>query len=158
MRCGAGASTWCRRMSSTTRRRGWRTGWSGRRGCFMARTSALAVVALAVTVASLFVGDTWIAPREVGEALLGRGAANTIIIVRDLRLPRALLAFVVGAALAGSGTVFQGLFRNPLADPFVVGISGGAALGAVAAIVAGVQVSVLGLGAVTLAAFAGALG
>jgi iron complex transport system permease protein len=124
----------------------------------MARISALAAVAFVVTVASLFVGDTWIAPREVADALIGRGAANTIIIVRDLRLPRALLAFVVGAALAGSGAIFQGLFRNPLADPFVVGISGGAALGAVAAIVAGVQVSVLGLGAVTLASFAGALG
>lgn len=82
-----------------------------------------------------------------------------LTILRDLRLARAVLAFCVGAALALSGVVFQGLFRNPLADPFVVGVSGGSALGAVAAIVLGVPVTIFwGLGSAGLAAFAGGLG
>jgi len=82
----------------------------------------------------------------------------TPVILWDLRLGRAILAFLAGAALGASGVTFQGLFRNPLADPFVVGISGGAALGAVGAVVAGAQKTVLGLGAASLAAFAGGLG
>src|SRR5579883_2738168 len=56
-------------------------------------------------------------------------------IVLRYRLPRGILAFLVGASLGASGVVFQGLFRNALADPFVVGVSGGAALGAVVSIV-----------------------
>lgn len=79
-------------------------------------------------------------------------------IIRDLRLPRAILAFLVGASLGTAGVVFQGIFRNPLADPFVVGVSGGAGLGAVAAIVLGVNVTLLGLGASSFFAFGGALG
>lgn len=82
----------------------------------------------------------------------------TPTILWELRLGRAALAFLAGAALGASGATFQGLFRNPLADPFVVGVSGGAALGAVSAIVAGAEVTVLGLGASTLAAFGGGLG
>ncbi len=78
-------------------------------------------------------------------------------ILWDLRFPRALLSFFVGASLGISGCIFQGIFRNPLADPFVVGVSGGAGLGAVIAIVAGVQLTLLGLGATTIFAFTGAL-
>jgi len=79
-----------------------------------------------------------------------------VAIVWDLRLARALLAVLVGAGLAGAGAAFQGLFRNPLADPFVIGASGGASLGATLAIIAsgsrnGASVSV------PLAAFIGAL-
>ena len=59
-----------------------------------------------------------------------------VAIVWDLRLARALLAVLVGAGLAGAGAAFQGLFRNPLADPFVIGASGGASLGATLAIIA----------------------
>ncbi len=59
-------------------------------------------------------------------------------ILWDLRLPHALLAWLVGASLGTAGVIFQGLFRNPLADPFVVGVSGGASLGAVVAIVSDV--------------------
>jgi cobalamin transport system permease protein len=77
-------------------------------------------------------------------------------ILWRLRLPRALLAGAVGAALATAGAIFQGLFRNPLADPFVVGVSGGAALGAVTAIILGLTAGIPafafvgGLGAVIL--------
>lgn len=74
------------------------------------------------------------------------------------RLGRGLLAFLVGSSLGVSGVVFQGLFRNSLADPFVVGVSGGAALGAVTSIVFGLGASVLALASSTATAFAGGLG
>ena len=78
------------------------------------------------------------------------------VIVLDLRLPRVVLAAVVGAALAASGTVFQAVFRNALADPAIIGVSSGAALGAVLVIVTVGAGSLAGLG-VPLAAFLGAL-
>ena len=102
---------------------------------------ALAVCSALLVFVSLFVGPAGFAP-----------AAN-VDAIRTTRLLRAGLAFLVGAALGGSGVVFQGLLRNPLADPFVMGVSGGAALGAVIAIVLGLDA----LWGVTLAAFAGAM-
>jgi len=77
------------------------------------------------------------------------------IIFLQLRLPRVALAAVVGLALATSGTLFQGLFRNPLADPAIIGVSSGAALGAIAVIVLGGGALLGGL-AVSMAAFVGA--
>jgi iron complex transport system permease protein len=79
------------------------------------------------------------------------------VIVFQLRLPRVLLAAVVGGALAASGAVFQGLFRNALADPAIIGVSSGAALGAIVVIVT-VGAGSLGAFAVPLAAFVGAMG
>ncbi len=81
---------------------------------------------------------------------------STEVILFDLRLPRVALALLVGLALAISGTLFQGLFRNPLADPAVVGVSSGAALGAIAVIIAGGGTLLGGFG-VTVAAFVGGL-
>ncbi len=75
-------------------------------------------------------------------------------IVRSLRLPRAILAFLVGGSLAASGASLQALIRNPLADPFLLGLSGGAGLGAVVAI----ALHLAGPWALPLAAFGGALG
>ena len=69
-----------------------------------------------------------------------------------LRLPRILLAIVIGGALAVSGTVFQAVLKNPLADPYIIGVSGGAALGATAAIVLNAAP-----GVVAAAAFAGSI-
>src|SRR6185295_18597391 len=77
-------------------------------------------------------------------------------IIFQYRLPRGILAFLVGASLGASGVCFQGLFRNALADPFVVGVSSGAALGAVGAIVLGLQTTVLGLAPPTAMGFLGA--
>lgn len=77
-------------------------------------------------------------------------------ILFEYRLPRGILAFLVGASLGASGVCFQGLFRNSLADPFVVGVSSGAALGAVLAIVLGFHTTVLGLAPPTATAFVGA--
>ncbi|MBA3448106.1 MAG: iron ABC transporter permease [Pseudaminobacter sp.] len=82
------------------------------------------------------------------------------IIIHDIRLPRSILAALIGAALAVSGAVMQGLFRNPLADPGLVGVSAGAALGAVSVIVLGetmLATAWLGIHALPFAAFAGAL-
>lgn len=76
-------------------------------------------------------------------------------IITDLRLPHMLLLMLVGAALAGSGGAYQGLFRNPLADPFLIGISSGAGLGAVIAMLIKSPYTPAGLMRVPLAAFAG---
>jgi iron complex transport system permease protein len=78
-------------------------------------------------------------------------------IVLDLRVPRALLAAVVGAGLAGAGAVFQGVLRNPLADPYVIGVSAGAAFGATVALT-GLAAAGAAVVLVPLLAFAGALG
>ncbi|WP_454850599.1 FecCD family ABC transporter permease [Rhizobium binxianense] len=84
------------------------------------------------------------------------------IIIFDIRLPRAILGFLIGASLAVSGAVMQGLFRNPLADPGLVGVSSGAGLGAVVMIVLGGSVAaplyaLLGIYALPIAAFGGGL-
>ncbi|HEX5149060.1 MAG TPA: iron chelate uptake ABC transporter family permease subunit, partial [Candidatus Limnocylindrales bacterium] len=89
---------------------------------------------------------------------LGRSwspAAETI--VWDLRLPRVLTSMVVGTALAVAGATFQGLLRNPLADPYVLGTASGAALGAAIAVLLPVRIVVLGFGLLHGLAFLGAL-
>jgi iron complex transport system permease protein len=87
----------------------------------------------------------------IARALLGDTADANATIVRELRLPRALAAFAVGGLLAVAGALMQVLLRNPLADPYILGISGGAAVGALAAMLAGIAALV------SPAAFAGAL-
>jgi iron complex transport system permease protein len=82
-------------------------------------------------------------------------AAETIVV--DLRLPRVLTAMLVGLALATAGTVFQGLLRNPLADPYVLGTASGAALGASVAVLLPVRIAFLGFGLLHGLAFVGAL-
>ncbi len=90
---------------------------------------------LAVVIASLGVGAVRLTPYETVSALFDHALkASHRAIIRDFRLPRILLVALCGAALAMAGVGFQGLFRNPLADPYVVGASGGAALGATLAI------------------------
>ena len=84
-------------------------------------------------------------------------SAATETIVWDLRLPRVLTSMVVGAGLAVAGTTFQGLLRNPLADPYVLGTASGAALGAAIAVVIPIRVAFLGFGLVHVLAFLGAL-
>jgi iron complex transport system permease protein len=78
-------------------------------------------------------------------------------ILYDIRLPNLVLIALAGMALGASGTAFQGLFRNPLADPYVIGIAAGAGLAAVLAMVARWPADVMGMAAVPAAAFAGAL-
>jgi iron complex transport system permease protein len=108
----------------------------------------IAILLLAVVAASTF-GTATISWRDV---IAGDPTARTVML--DIRLPRVLLAALVGAALAAAGVTFQTLLRNPLADPFILGISGGAACGAAVTTALGLA-RVPGL--VSLVAFAGAL-
>ena len=106
-------------------------------------------------VTALWVGAIPLSLSDLFAVLTGQGASPTqSAVVLKIRLPRTLLAALVGAALGASGGAFQAVLRNPLADPYILGVSGGAALGAAAAIAAG-AVSPLIL---PCAAFAGALG
>lgn len=106
---------------------------------------------LVLAAAALAVGTVALAPGDVWAALGGRGDATTIAIVRSLRLPRVALAALVGAALGMSGAALQGALRNPLAEPYLLGVSGGAAVGSVIALAAGVQAAA----GISLGAFAG---
>ncbi|MBT8398727.1 MAG: iron ABC transporter permease [Gemmatimonadetes bacterium] len=101
------------------------------------------------------VGPVEIPLAEFLNALRGQADPTTQTIVANLRLPRVILAAMVGGGLAVSGTVFQALLRNPLAEPYVLGVSSGAALGAVTAIVFGLTIS--SVVALPLAAFGGAV-
>ncbi|WP_434590167.1 FecCD family ABC transporter permease [Streptomyces sp. A5-4] len=120
-------------------------------------TVLAAALALA-TVAGLALGSVRIPADRVLEILTGGadpGPYRTIVL--DVRLPRVLLGVVVGAGLAVIGTVLQALVRNQLADPFLLGVSSGASVGAVAVIVLGIGAGVATTVTIPLAAFAGAL-
>lgn len=119
--------------------------------------AGLAALLAAALALALAVGPSGLEPAAVARALTGAdgdGAAADIVL--RVRLPRALLAALVGASLASAGTLFQALLRNPLADPYVLGVSGGAALGGIVALSAGGALG-LGYAAVPPASFAGAL-
>lgn len=100
-----------------------------------ARPAALLlVVSLAAVLASVFVGPAHIGTGEAFAALFGGADARSRLIIWEIRLPRALAAFLAGGALGAAGAAMQGLLRNPLADPGVLGVSSAAALGAVIAV------------------------
>jgi iron complex transport system permease protein len=113
-----------------------------------------AAALLLLLVASLAVGAVPMAPAAAMRALFGDGDPLAVTIVRELRLPRVMLAMLVGCALGSSGAALQGTLRNALAEPYLLGVSGGAAVGAVLAMAAGVADPA----ALPLAAFAGAIG
>jgi len=112
--------------------------------------AVLAGVTLAVFAVSLAVGSVDVHLSTVLRALFGDDATTAGAVVRELRLPRAVAAFAVGGLLAVAGALMQVLLRNPLADPYVLGLSGGAACGALAALLLGFTALA------TPAAFAGA--
>jgi iron complex transport system permease protein len=114
---------------------------------------ALLVVAMAL---GLLIGPSALSPWEVWSALTGKAGGATVDIVLRVRLPRVVLAALVGASLAVAGTLFQALLRNPLADPYILGVSGGAALGGITVLSFGGALG-LGYAAVPPAAFAGAI-
>jgi iron complex transport system permease protein len=82
---------------------------------------------------------------------------GTEIIILDIRLPRIIMAGLVGAALGTAGATYQGLFRNPLADPYIIGVSQGASLGAVVGFLLPTSLNLLGVGVIPVFAFIGAL-
>ncbi|MEU5640142.1 FecCD family ABC transporter permease [Streptomyces milbemycinicus] len=108
-------------MSGVARRR---VGW----------ISAAALLLLVAVVLSLAVGSRPIAVSEVYDALLHGGTSDNAQVVRSLRVPRTVIGVMVGVALAVAGTVLQGITRNPIAEPGILGISQGASLGVVCAI------------------------
>jgi len=122
----------------------------------------LAAALFAALAMALALGAVRLSPAEALAALFSGASAepSTATVIVRLRFARACLAAAVGASLAASGAVFQGLFRNPLADPYVIGSSGGAAFGAVLAIAlgSGAGAGALGFSRIGLAAFAGGLG
>ncbi|HEY8352489.1 MAG TPA: iron ABC transporter permease [Sphingomonadales bacterium] len=101
----------------------------------MSRASAVPLVMLPlVMLLALMVGSVAVAPRDLLAALLGAGDERLRAVIMEIRLPRLLLGALVGGSLGLAGAALQGLLRNPLADPGVVGVSAAAALGAVVAI------------------------
>ncbi len=111
------------------------------------------------------IGSAHIAVGEAFQSLAGKlvGAEEILpktqaMILYGIRWPRVLLSLIAGAALATAGLALQGLFRNPLADPYIIGISSGSAFGAAVAIATGIGSSLLGNFTVTASAFLGALG
>lgn len=113
----------------------------------------LLLLALACLAAALATGSESLPPALIAEILAGGGTPGERDLVLELRLPRALSAFAVGGLLALAGVLMQVLLRNPLADPYILGTSGGAAVGALAALSVG-----LAPWAVDAGAFTGALG
>ncbi|MBB5534399.1 FecCD family ABC transporter permease [Rhizobium giardinii] len=137
------------------------------------RLARLVILALILAAAAMFAASimTGAADASLGNVLRwlfgvdGAEQALSVrdrIIILDIRLPRAVMGLLVGASLAVSGAIMQGLFRNPLADPALVGISSGASLGAVLTIVLGSSLfgtlfAVFGFYALPVAAFLGCL-
>ncbi len=116
------------------------TGWD------KAAPGLAAALLLLAAAGSLFIGRVDMPPAEVLRALISPEPSLAGLVITELRLPRAILAILVGAALGLSGAVLQGLLRNPLAEPGLLGVTSGAAVGAVAAIYFGLT-QVFGLAA-----------
>ena len=121
----------------------------------LGRLVLLAAIAAASLLLAVRLGAVPLSLRQVMDGVRGTGDPTTVAIVRRLRLPRAVLAAMVGGSLAASGATFQALLRNPLAEPYILGISGGAAVGAVFAIAAGGALATSGI--VGMAALAGSI-
>ena len=119
------------------------------------------VLLLVLAVVSLISGAVSISVYGVLQWMIG--VETTLLtqtertILLQLRLPRIITACLVGGSLGIAGVGFQGLFRNPLADPYVIGASSGAGLGVTLAVVLGLQVSVMGLSGIAMSAVAGSL-
>ncbi|MBN2879651.1 MAG: iron ABC transporter permease [Clostridia bacterium] len=104
-------------------------------------------------LAAFLFGSSRVSFKELILIFNNTAPKSTHIIFFNIRLPRALLSYIAGGALAISGACLQGIFRNPMADSYVLGVSSGAALGATIAIAFGVDIAFLGFSSVTILAF-----
>ena len=121
----------------------------------LAAATVLSLVLLVVMFLGISMGSTDSGVKAVFLVLLGKGTPDSILdtIIWQLRLPRVLLAALVGATLSLGGLVFQALLRNPLAEPYILGISGGSAIGAISGILMGLS----RFPGVSLTAFSGSM-
>ncbi len=136
-------------------------------GIRLGRPVALSLLALMLAaILSVAIGPVYIPPQAIlatlaraasGAPALGDVSTMFSTILLEIRLPHALLLLLTGAALAGSGATYQGLFRNPLADPYLIGVASGAGLGAVVAMSIRWPADLAGLYVIPAAAFIGAL-
>lgn len=124
-------------------------------------STLLGILLILVVLLSIMVGSVRVPPLRSINILLrsivglrGAGTETEQAIILSLRFPRAILAGLVGAGLSVSGAIFQALLRNPLADPYILGVSSGAAVGAIVAMIIGLSIISFGL---PLASFLGAL-
>lgn len=117
---------------------------------FICTTIGVADISVSQTIEILF-------NKVTGFGNIDNLKASTIAIVWSLRFPRVLLAFLVGGALSICGVTYQGIFKNPMADPFLLGVSSGAALGATIAIVFNLSASFLGIDMISILAFSSAI-
>ena len=126
------------------------------------------IICLLIVYISTMIGNTSVSFVEANKILLNKlfgftfggtvdGTSGEAAIIWNIRLPRILLCFITGGALALCGSAFQGIFKNPMADPYILGVSSGAALGAAIGIVLNLNSGLIGMSSVTLLAFAGAL-
>jgi len=115
------------------------------------------ILLLLALLLSIAIGSVFLSPLEIWSSLTGNGLEISDSIVWKIRLPRTVLVALTGAALGISGASYQGLFRNPLADPYLIGVASGAALGAVIAMSVQWPYTFWGSMAVPLVAFATAL-
>lgn len=119
-------------------------------------TGILLILLLIVSIFSFFWGTVNIPAGKIGE-IISKGRADTrFVILFDIRLPRILLAFAIGGALSLAGVILQGMFRNPLVEPYTLGISGGAALGVCLNIVLRMQ-NILGVFSLPVFGFIGGI-
>ena len=118
----------------------------------MRSITLLSLIALLASLFALAIGSVTIAPSELWQVVQGDGSTLHRTLVFELRLPRMLAAFATGGLLAVAGALMQVLLRNPLADPYVLGLSGGAAVGALLAMLTGLSALLI-----SGAAFAGAM-
>ncbi|NIP85207.1 MAG: iron chelate uptake ABC transporter family permease subunit, partial [Planctomycetales bacterium] len=127
----------------------------------LAATLLAGALLLSVAVGAIFIPPgaliKLVLSRLPGYALPASLPDTFGVILFRIRLPHTVLIALTGAALAGSGAAYQGLFRNPLADPYLIGVASGAGLGAVLAMASGWSQEMLGLFTVPMAAFIGAL-
>lgn len=136
-----------------------------KRGFFFV-SIALTILLIAIIVIAVAIGSTYIEPGEVYKVLLNKltngavynnfGTVMTENIIWEIRLPRVLLGAICGAGLAVCGVLMQCVTKNPIAEPYILGISSGASCGAVAVIVLG-GISALGINSITTGAFVGSL-
>ncbi|MBL8058982.1 MAG: iron ABC transporter permease [Anaerolineales bacterium] len=136
------------------------------RGSFAAPLTACGLALIGALLLSAGIGAVAIPPQDVARIALARGLGLPLgggwpaaweTILFSIRLPRTALVALTGAALAGSGAAYQGLFRNPLADPYLIGIASGAGLGAVLVMAWQWPATLIGLATVPAGAFVGAL-